>query len=452
MFPQVIGVEFVPGARCGRKAVIMRGGRSLAVLALGGAGVLAAAGCGTQVATAGHPATASPAATASLAAAVTRTAAQTARVSGTTTMQMQGMTVSFTESGAFDFARSRGTLSMSGPMAFTEVFLPPKTYIKMPADAGLSLPKGKSWVAVGPGLPGDLAASGLGGALPGLPGLPGAGNGNPADLLASLTAISGSVKKQGTATIGGVPVTQYRVKIDLAKAAARLPDWERSSFQEFTQGLGASTIPVDVWVDSHNLVRRMREALPMPSDPGAPKDTVLTQTTDFYDFGVPVRVSAPPAAQVASLSQLITDVPPTGGDSTGGAATPPKVSGTLSPAAAAAAEQVVSAFWTALAGNNPDAVAQTVPPAQRSCVRSLLGSGPKITVTSLRIVSAQPAGNLRATVRFTVQAHASLGGTSMPVLPQGAGSQQWLVTTEQAGHWYVDLDGNSDFMFSGACS
>lgn len=128
------------------------------------------------------------------------------------------------------------------------------------------------------------------------------------------------------------------------------------------------------------------------------------------------------------------------------------MSGTLSPAAAAAAEQVVRAFWTALAGNNPDAAAQTVPPAQRSCVRSLLGSGPKITVTSLRIVSAQPAGNLKATVRFTVQAHVSLDGISMPVLPPGAGSQQWLVTTEQAGHWYVDLDSDSDFMFSGACS
>jgi hypothetical protein len=78
-------------------------------------------------------------------------------------------------------------------------------------------------------MPGDLAASGLGSPLPGPPG---AGNGVPADLLASLTAISGSVTKQGTATIRGVPVTQYRVNIDLAKAAARVPGWERASFRE----------------------------------------------------------------------------------------------------------------------------------------------------------------------------------------------------------------------------
>jgi hypothetical protein len=422
----------------------MRGGRSLAVLALGGAGLLAATGCGTQVATAGP--TASPAATAGIAAAVTRTAAQTARIAVTTSMQTQGMTVSFTESGAFDFARSRGTVSMSSPVGFTEVFLPPKMYIKMPADAGASLPKGKSWLEADTG---DLAASAFAGAMPGPPG---AGTGDPADLLASLTAVSGGVTKLGTATIRGVPVTGYRVKIDLAKAAARVPGWERASFKAFTQSLGAGTIPVDVWVDSHNLVRRTREALHLPSDLGTPAGTVFTQTTDFYDFGVPVRVSAPPAAAVASMSQLITDTPATGADGTGDSATPPAVSGTLSPAQAAAAEQAVSAFWTALGSNDPAAVAQAVPPAQRSCIQSMLSGGPKVTVTSLKIVSAQPAGNLRATVRFTVQAHATLDGTSIPVLPQGPGSQQWLVTTETAGHWYVDLNGSSDLAFGGACT
>jgi hypothetical protein len=204
-------------------------------------------------------------------------------------------------------------------------------------------------------------------------------------------------------------------------------------------------------VDSHHLVRRIREALHMPSGLGTPAGTAVTQTTDYYDFGVPVRVSAPPASEVASLAQLITGGPLTGTGSASGAATPPAVSGTLSPAQAAAAEQAVSAFWTALGGSDPGTAAQTVPPAQQSCMRSLLSGGPKITVTSFRIVSARPAGNSRATVRFTVQAHVTVDGTSIPVLPQGPGSQQWLVTTEKAGHWYVDLAGSSDLSFSAAC-
>jgi hypothetical protein len=421
----------------------MRGGKSLVVLALCGAGALAATGCGTRASTAG------PTTTADLTAAVTRTTTQTARIETTTTMQMQGMTVSLTESGAFDFVHSRGTLSMGGPVASTEVFIPPKMYIKMPADAGLSLPKGKSWIVADTGTSGDLAASGLGSLLSGpIAG----GNDDPADLLASLTAISGSVTKRGTATIRGVPVTEYRVTIDLAKAAARVPGWEQASFKGFAQSLGTGTIPVDVWVDSQNLVRRMQEALHMPGETGTPAGTVVTQTTDFYDFGVPVRVSAPPAAAVASVSQLITDGSSSGASGTGGDATPPAVSGTLSPDQAAAAEQVVRAFWTALGGNDPGAAAQTLLPAQQSCFRSLLSTGgPKVTITSFRVVSAQPAGNLKATVRFTVQAHAIVDGSSIPVLPPGPGSQQWLVTTEEAGHWYVDLDSNSDFSFSGAC-
>jgi hypothetical protein len=414
----------------------MRVGKSLVVLALGGAGLLAATGCGTQVAPA------------SLTAAVTRTTAQTARIAMTTTMQVQGMTVSFTASGAFDFAHSRGTLTMSSPAGFTEVFVPPRTYIKVPANAGASLPKGKTWVEAGAPASGDLAASALGGFLPG--SLDGE-NDDPANLLTSLTAISGSVVKQGTSTIRGVPVTEYRVNVDLAKAAARAPAWERASFKQFAQGLGSGTIPVDVWVDSQNLVRQMREVQHMPSAAGLPSGTEVTQTIDFYDFGQPVQVSAPPASEVASLSQEIPGGSFAGATGASDPTAPPRVTGTLSPAQAAAAEQVVKAFWTALAGNDPGAAAQAVPPSQRSCVRSLLGSGPTMTVGSLRVVSAQPAGNDRATVRFTVQAHATLDGNSIPVLAPGSGGLDWLVTTEQAGHWYIDLSDTSDFAFSGGC-
>jgi hypothetical protein len=109
----------------------MRGGRYLVVLA--GVGVLAAS-CGTKVAPG-----------AGLAAAVTRTAGQTARIATTTTMQMQSMSVSLTETGVFDFARSRGMVTMQNPVSITEIFIPPKTYVRFPGGAGgPPLPHGKS--------------------------------------------------------------------------------------------------------------------------------------------------------------------------------------------------------------------------------------------------------------------------------------------------------------------
>jgi len=406
----------------------MRGGRYL--VALAGAGVLAA-GCGTKVAQAYD-----------LAAAVTRTAGQTARVAVTTTMRTPDMSVSVTETGVFDFARSRGVVSMQNPVGITEIFLPPKTYIKVPGGVSRWLPPGKSWIAV------DAGSSGLPGSS--LLGPFGGGGTDPADLLASLTAISAGVTRLGAATVRGVPVTGFRVRIDPAKAAARLPRWERAGFRGFARSLGPGPIPVQVWVDGQNLVRRVTLSLRLPRGVGAPAGARLVQATDFYGFGVPVRVSAPPAAQVASMSQVTW-----GGSAVsvgvGGSSGPPRVSGTLSPAQAAAAERAVGAFWSALGRHGLRAVARTVPPAQRSCVRSFLSGGPKITVTSFRVVSAQPAGNGRATVRFTVTARASLDGQNIPVFPQGPGRVRWLATTETAGHWYVDLARSSAFVFSGAC-
>ncbi len=417
----------------------MRGGGYL--ISLAGVAVLAA-GCGTQVAGgSGH--------TDALAAAVARTSAQTARVAITTTTQMQSMSVSFTETGVFDFAHSRGMLSMQQPVGLTELFVPPKTYVKLSDMAGAGLPRGKSWFAISDGMPGGPAAAMLG---------PFGGNGDPADLLASLTAVAGSEKEVGTTVIRGVPVTEYQVNIDPAKAVTRLPGWERAGFQEFVKALGSGAIPVDVWVDSQDLVRRVQLSLHvpdvagMPSAPATTGNPQLVQSADFYDFGVPVRVAAPPASEVASMPQII------GGQKgtissvvfAGGPVNPPKVTGTLTPAQSAAAEQAVAAFWAALGRNDPAAVVQTVLPSQRSCVTSGLDGAPHMTVSSFRAVSAEPAGDGRATVRFTVNAKASVGGQDFPVLPPGGGSP-WFVAAESGGNWYVDLAASDDFPFTGPC-
>jgi hypothetical protein len=399
------------------------------MVVLAGVGVLAAA-CGTK---------AQPD---NLTAAVTRTAGQTARISMTTTTQMQSMSLSYTATGEYDFVHSRGMISMQNPMSMTEIFIPPTAYIKFASGAG-TMPSGKSWLSLGTGTSDGLDSSLFG---------PFGGT-DPGDLLASLTAVSSSVTSLGPTTIRGVKVTGFRVDIDPAKAAARIPSRERAGFREFIGALGSGRIPVDVWVDSQNLVRRVKLSLHLPDGEGASAKTQMVEVTDFYDFGVPVRVSPPPASQIASMSQLIKSGFTESGGSGGGSSGPPQVSGMLSATETAAAERAVTAFWSALGRNKAAAVARTVPPAQRSCVRSVLSSkAPKITVASLRIVSAQPAGNGAATVRFTVKAQASFDGQNVPVFPQGSGGVQWLVTTRAAGHWYVNLDRSTALLFSGACS
>jgi len=406
----------------------MRGGGYLVVLA---SVAVLAAGCGTQRAQAVN-----------VSAAAAGTASQRARVTVMTMTRTAGMSVSFTETGVFDFAHSRGVLRMNGPggLASEELFIPPHTYVKLPGGHGL-LPRGKSWVALG-----SAGAGGLGNAL-----LSPFGGTDPGDLLASLTAVSSSVRNLGVTTVRGVPVTHLRLDVDPAKAAARAPGGQRAGLRAFAASLGAATIPVDVWVDQQNRVRRVRWSPHLPGGMGAPAATRFTQTADFYDFGVAVQVSAPPPGQVASFSHLGKDMTSSLTTGTSGSPRPPRASGTISPAQAAAATEAVRAFWLALGRKDTQAAAQTVLPAQRTCFRSMLG-GPHFTVTSLHIISAQPDGNARATVRFTVKARAILAGQSIPVLPQGPGRVQWLIATEASGHWYVDLGHSSSLAFGPACN
>jgi hypothetical protein len=410
------------------KAGIMRAGKYLAVLA--GVAVLAA-GCGTE----------RPGQAVNVAAAAASTASQSTRISVTTAMRTQGMSVSFTETGVFDFADSRGMLRMTGPAAgpaSEELFVPPKIYLKLPGGVHGLLPRGKSWVAVS-----SAATGGLGTALLGP-----SGGTDPGDLLASLTAAASRVRTLGTATLRGVPVTHLRLDVNPAKAVTQVPPGQRAGLRAFATSLGAATIPVDVWLDQQHMVRQVRWSPRLPGGSLAPGGTRFTQTTDFYDFGVPVRVSPPPAGEVASLSNLKGTTSSLTTGSTG-SPRPPRAHGTLSPAQAAAATAAVHAFWLALGRNDAQAIAQTVLPAERACFRSFVGSA-HFTVTSLVIKSAQPDGNMSAAVRFTVKARASLAGHSIPVFPR-PGRVQWLVSTETGGHWYADL-GRSSLTFSPACN
>jgi hypothetical protein len=300
------------------KAATVRAGRYL--IALAGLGALAA-GCGTVHA--GRTSTSTPD---TLMAAVSHTATQSARIEFTTTTQIQGMSTSFTMTGEFDFAHSRGMISMAGPLDMTELFLPPKVYLKV-SDMGSSLPHGKTWIAI------DTGASSV--SPDEMLGLTGIG-GNPADMLESLMAVAGSERIVGSARVRGVLTTEYQVNVDPAKMAAKAPASDRASLRQFTQTLGKGTIPVEVWVDSHHQVRQVRLSLHLPDDADAPANARLTETLGFYDFGVPVRISAPPASQVASESAEQVAVGSVGIASASAAASaapaPPAVSASAPPA------------------------------------------------------------------------------------------------------------------------
>jgi len=354
------------------------------------------------------------------------------------------MTTTITATGEFDYANRRGVLQMGGGLVPGGVeirYLPPRIYVRI-ADAAAfpGGPSGKPWVEI-------QLPSQADGSLPFLP--PGDVNASPMDLLSALTAIASNVTDLGSATIRGVAVTHYRVMVDLAKAEAQQRPQARAEFHAFASSLNATMLPVDVWVDGQSMVRRLAVSLPVPRGSGMPAGLRLSEAVDFYDFGIPVLVSAPPASEVTSANEFSQSMSGSGAGSPP-PVSPPPVSGTLSAAQASAAEQAVRAFWTALSSNSAQAVEQAVVPSQRDCVAGFLQGPIKFKVSSLQITGAKPAGTGKATVWFSVNATVQIGGQTVPMGPGAPGSANWMLATESGGAWYADLS-NSGSGFLPPC-
>ena len=71
------------------------------------------------------------------------------------------------------------------------------------------------------------------------------------------------------------------------------------------QSLGGSmqNVPVDVWVDGDNLVRRMTMEFSF-SSPDGQQQAGASMSMELFDYGVPVSVDAPPAAKVVDILKL----------------------------------------------------------------------------------------------------------------------------------------------------
>ncbi len=247
-----------------------------------------------------------------LASVVKTAAARTARVAFEMSMSGLGSVSDVTANGdgAIDLGSGDSQLTMhfGGAMAsFVPGGIEARTvggvaYVRLPTIRGFELPAGKHWLEVDP--------SQLGGASAGSPlGL--GGGSDPTKFLAYLEKVSNSVHEVGSDEIRGVETTHYRASLDLGKAVdrANVPPALRDAAGALLGQFG--DVPVDVWVDAHGLLRRMRMELDLASflrGAGASGTSgvsgatpTVTVSLDLYDFGSPVRVVAPPADEVAPL-------------------------------------------------------------------------------------------------------------------------------------------------------
>lgn len=109
-------------------------------------------------------------------------------------------------------------------------------------------------------------------------------------------------KKVGSDRVRGVATTRYHGDLRLDRYPSLLPRREqaaaRAAVQRLIKGSGSSSIPVDVWIDGRNRVRRMSVSMTV-RPASAPGQSLRMQIDeDLYAFGAKVVVSAPLAKDV----------------------------------------------------------------------------------------------------------------------------------------------------------
>jgi hypothetical protein len=171
-----------------------------------------------------------------------------------------------------------------------EVFKGTNAYVGSALLAG-KLPGGARWMKL------DLAR--LGQAVGVGPSQLLGGQSNPAQFLEYLKASGGSVQTVGQDTVRGVATTHYRGAIDLNKLASVLSQQTgnsslRSTYEKSIAKLGLSSLPVDVWADSHHLVRKLELTM---NAPAGGQQFGLHMTIELFEFGSTPSVKTPSASE-----------------------------------------------------------------------------------------------------------------------------------------------------------
>lgn len=241
------------------------------------AGVVALAGCGSSHSTSAADAGAHIGGSAITQAADVSDAAAGERIAYTLTEQLPSSgKLSVTGTGSFNTSPEQGQLNMhvSAPgisglgsdasalskLSLSLVLDNKVIYVKLPSSLSSKLSTytdGKPWVSV------NLAQLASTSSIPGLSNLLSGQTSptNPTGSLQELQAASSTgITKVGSATVNGVATTEYKATLNLAKLSQRLPAAKRRLLTQdlaSSRKLGITTIPVDVYIDSAHLIRRL---------------------------------------------------------------------------------------------------------------------------------------------------------------------------------------------------
>jgi hypothetical protein len=119
------------------------------------------------------------------------------------------------------------------------------------------------------------------------------GNNDPLTQTQMLSS-STNVKKVGTATLNGVPTTEYTGTYPISAGLAKLPAASRSKIASQLKTMGLTTEQFTVWLDGQQQVRKI-----VTSAKGSSEQVAATIVVTSVNQ--PVKVSVPPASQTATI-------------------------------------------------------------------------------------------------------------------------------------------------------
>jgi hypothetical protein len=238
-------------------------------------------------------------------AAAARTArAGTARTEMQMTMSSAGYQLQLHATGAYGWNPTRGDINLvmvggpTGNITIHELLLGHTMYMKSPL-LSRNVPTHTPWVKMN--LDSVAATQGLGQLMDD-------NQNNPAQALTLLNGASNSVTLVGKETVRDTPATHYRVVVDYKKLLNNLPAKDRAAIaptiHTALQAMGGSTLPMDVWVDDDGMVRRLSYQMHMTL-PNSQLTTDSSIVMDYFDFGAPVSVKAPPAGEVTDVTSRV---------------------------------------------------------------------------------------------------------------------------------------------------
>jgi hypothetical protein len=230
---------------------------------------------------------------------------------------ISGKTVSIDANGAFSAKTREGSMTMNMQLPSTSgtqtlqmqmVLANATIYMKLPPSLTSKLPGNKPWLSL------NLKQLGNAAHIPALGSMMNQSStlNDPGEYLDFLRAASsGSVKNLGQTTIDGVQTTHYQATIDISKLPSAVPASDRRAAEQMVSELQShvktSGVPIDVWIDQGNLVRRLQLTI-NETVKGHSISTAITE--NFSDYGSQPSPTVPSAAQTTNLLSLLHHLKP----------------------------------------------------------------------------------------------------------------------------------------------